>query len=231
MSANHSLILFEGDILSRLPEVLECFGLHTTGQTETAKGLSEIWEYTNYPRKNKPKNVVHKAVLYNGIWTAVLDREMNMVLNQERCEYCAKKFNIKVFGYLVETVSGTCALYMYQPEKVRGLNIQNFEVLEDFGEPLPQETGITTQELFEDGMMRISRRMGFSDSLFAHPTSRVYVVGAEDPELSNVLERIHSSAVKHPRSSAASANLAHKRQEIHTVPPTTRLEKPWWKLW
>jgi len=230
MSANHSLLLFEGDIFSHLPEVLDCFGLHAVGQMETAKGLAEIWEYTNYPRKNRPRNVVHKAVLYNGIWTAILDREMNMVLNQEKCEQCAKKFNIKIFGYIVESVSGTCALYLYQPEKIRGLNIQNFEVLEDYGEPLPQEAGITPQEMFEDGMMRISRRMGFSDSLFAHPTSKVYIVGAEDPELSSVIEKMHSSVVKHPRAAAASVQLGHKRQELHT-PPVTRLEKPWWKLW
>ncbi|MCL2744306.1 MAG: hypothetical protein FWE67_10680 [Planctomycetaceae bacterium] len=216
-------------MISQLPEVFEYFGLHSTGQMEVVKGLAEIWEHTNYPRKNRPKNVVHKAVLYNGIWTAILDREMNMVLKQENCEECAKKLGIKIFGYLVETVSGTCALYLYQPEKIRGLNIQNFEVLEDFGSPLPQEAGITPQEMFGDGMMRISRRMGFSDSLFAHPTSKVYVAGAEDPDLSSVIEKMQSSVVKHPRASAA-VHLGHKRQETH-APPVTRLEKPWWKLW
>ncbi|MDR0870264.1 MAG: hypothetical protein LBN39_05665, partial [Planctomycetaceae bacterium] len=141
MSANHSLLLFEGDLTPVLPELFQCFGYMTTGTVEYAKGLHEIWEFTAWPRKGHPRNTVHKGVLYNGTWTAVLDREMAMVLDQEKCTDCAKHFNVKIFAYLIENVSDSCALYMYSPEKIRGLNIQNREILEDFGEPLPQEAG------------------------------------------------------------------------------------------
>lgn len=223
MSANHSLILFQGDITHQLHEIFDCFELHTTGTVETAKGLAEIWEYTNWPRRGRPKHVVHKAILFNGIWTAVLDREMNMILDQEKCEVCAKKYGIKIFGYLIESVSGTCAIYLYAPVKTRGLNIQNFEILEDFGDPLPQESGITPEEMLEDGTMRISRRMGFSDSLFAHPTSKIQIVGVEDPHRSQVLEQIQT----HP-----SHNDGKNGHRGHAaVAPVNRVEKPWWKLW
>ncbi len=224
MSANHSLVLFEGDVTAILPSVFESFGLKTVGTVETAKGLAEIWEYTNWPRRGRPRNVVHKGVLYNGTWTAVLDREMSMITDQEKCEECASKFKIKIFGYMIESVSGTCALYLYTPEKARGLNIQNFEVVEDFGEPLPQESGITTTEMLQDGPMRISRRMGFSDSLFAHPTSRVLVVGMEDPMRTQALEK----------SNAAFATVGGKgphQAKLPTSTPVSRPEKPWWKLW
>ncbi len=223
MSANHSLILFEGDVVPMLPTVFECFGLKTVGTVETAKGLAEIWEYTNWPRRGRPRNVVHKGVLFNGTWTAVLDREMNMITDQEKCEECARKFKIKIFGYMIESVSGTCAIYLYSPGKVRGLDIQNFEVMEDFGEPLPQESGIETSDMLKDGPMRISRRLGFSDSLFAHPTSKVLVYGVEDPVRTQTLER----------STAAFATAGGKgpRGKIPDKPPTNRPEKPWWKLW
>lgn len=221
MSANHSLILFEGDLTSRLPEVFECFGMTVTGNVETAKGLAEIWEYTNWPRRGRPKGVVHKGVLFNGTWTAVLDREMSMVLDQEKCETCAVRFGIKIFGYMIESVSGTCALYLYDPYKVRGLNVQNFEVLEDYGDPLPQESGILPEEMLGDGAMRVSRRMGFSDSLFAHPTSKILIVGMEDPMRSRILESNHHATTKQK---------PERRRE--PVPaPVHRVEKPWWKLW
>lgn len=220
MSANHSLVLFEGDVRADLSAIFECFDLSIAGEPETAQGLAEIWEYTNWPRKGRPRHVVHKAILYNGLWTAVLDREMTMILDEEKCETCAKKFGIKIFGYMIESVSGTCALYLYCPYKIRGLNIQNFEVLEDFGNPLPQESGLQPEDMLEDGAMRVSRRLGFSDSLFAHPTSKVQVVGLEDPVRSAVLERMQSST-----------NHKAPRRPQPVPQPVNRLEKPWWKLW
>lgn len=221
MSANHSLLLFEGDLTAMLPAVFDCFGMRTTGNIETAKGLAEIWEHTNWPRRGRPKHFVHKGVLFNGTWTAVLDREMNMVLDQERCEYCAKKFEIKIFGYMIENVSGSCALYLYAPEKVRGLNIQNFEVIEDFGDPLPQESGITVDEMLEDGAMRVSRRLGFSDSLFAHPASKVLIVGMEDPA--------RAQAVQQRNSTEGSKSKPNGKPSKPT--PQSPPEKPWWRLW
>jgi hypothetical protein len=218
MSANHSLILFAGDMTSQLSSVFSCFGYRTTGTVEVAKGLPQIWEYTNWPRRSRPHNVVHKAVLYNGTWTAVLDREMVMILDQEKCMACASQFKITIFGYMIESISGTCAFYLYSPEKKRGLNIQNFEILEDFGEPLPQEAGITTEEMLADGTMRISRRMGFSDSLFAHPTSKVLIFGMEDPTRTQTYKQ--SLAAPHKQSKYA-----------EVIEPVHRIEKPWWKLW
>jgi len=222
MSANHSLILFEGDVTRRFTGIFDCFGLKFTGNVERATGLAEIWECTGWPRKGKPRNHIHKAALYNGMWTAVLDREMSMILDQEKCMKCAQRAKIKIFGYMVESVSGSCAMYYYTPEKVRGVNVQNFEVLENFGDPLPQEEGITLQDMLDDGAMRISRRIGFSDSLFAHPTSKVLILGLEDP-LRGAADKERTEV------------LAAKTQQRSKVPlpkkPESRLEKPWWRLW
>ena len=221
MSANHSLILFEGDVTKNFAGVFDCFGLKFTGGIEYANGLAEIWECTGWPRKGRPRNHIHKAALYNGMWTAVLDREMTMILDQEKCKACAKRWKIKVFGYMVESVSGSCAMYYFtsEGEKIRGLNVQNLEVLEDFGTPLPQEEGISTQDMLDDGAMRISRRLGFSDSLFAHPTSKVLIVGMEDPQ---------REAADQERSGV----LTSKGQNRSSVQkPENRVEKPWWKLW
>ena len=202
-----------------LPAVFDCFDLKTVGTTETAKGLAELWDFTNWPRRGRPRNVVHKGVLYNGTWTAVLDREMTMIVDQEKCEACASKFNLKIFGYMIESVSGTCGLYLYAPERVRALNIQNFEIMEDFGDPLPQEEGVTTEEMLVDGPMRICRKMGFSDSLFAHPKSRVFIVGMEDPMRTHTLEKTPSGIGKAPG-----------KQTIPSSPAKPQ-DKPWWKFW
>jgi len=224
MSANHSLILFEGDVTKNFTGIFDCFGLKFTGGIERANGLAEIWECTGWPRKGRPRNYIHKAALYNGMWTAILDREMTMILDQEKCRACAKRWNIKVFGYMVESVSGSCAMYYFTSEgdTIRGLNIQNFEVLEDFGEPLPQEEGISMDDMLNDGAMRISRRLGFSDSLFAHPASKVLIIGMEDPQ---------REAADKERSSVLMAKASHRSGVQPPKKPETRVEKPWWKLW
>ena len=220
MSANHSLILFEGDVQKNFAGIFDCFGLKFTGEIERATGLAEIWEYTGWPRKGKPRNHIHKAALYNGMWTAVLDREMTMILNQEQCEECAERWQINIFGYMIESVSGSCVMYYFTPKKVRGLNIQNYEVLEDFGQPLPQEEGISIEDMLKDGAMRISRRIGFSDSLFAHPTSKVLILAMEDPQ---------REATDRHRSAIQAAQ--HRSEVQQTQKPENRLEKPWWRLW
>ena len=220
MSANHSLILFEGDVTRNFAGIFDCFGLKFTGDIERATGLAEIWECTGWPRKGKPRNHIHKAALYNGMWTAVLDREMTMILNQEQCAKCAERCKIKVFGYMIESVTGSCVMYYFAPQKVRGLNIQNFEVLEDFGEPLPQEEGVSAEEMLSDGAMRISRRIGFSDSLFAHPTSKVQILALEDPQ---------REAADQERSAILAAQ--HRTGTQSPQKPESRPEKPWWKLW
>ena len=222
MSANHSLILFEGDVTQNFSGIFDCFGLKFTGGIERANGLAEIWEFTGWPRKGKPRNLIHKAALYNGMWTAILDREMTMILDLEKCEACAKRWKIKIFGYMIESVSGSCAMYYFTPEKVRGLNIQNFEVLENFGTPLPQEEGVTTQDMLDEGAMRVSRRLGFSDSLFAHPTSRVLILALEDPQ---------REAADHERSSIIMTKQQHRSGGQPPKKPESRPEKPWWKLW
>jgi len=232
MSANHSLILFEGDVTKNFSGILGCFGLTLIDDTERANGLSEIWECTGWPRKGRPRNYIHKAALFNGMWTAILDREMTMILDQERCINCAKQWNIKIFGYMIEAVSGSCAMYHFTPEKVRGLNIQNFEVLEDFGTPLPHEEGVTMEEMLGDGAMRISRRIGFSDSLFAHPASKVLILAMEDPKREAAdQERSEHLAAQQQRSGVHPP----QKQSTGTRPPSKKMEtelgKPWWKFW
>lgn len=221
MSANHSLILVEGDITDSLDVVFGCFGLQITGNIELAKGLAEIWDLTNWPRRGKPRHHVHKAILFNGTWTAILDREMNMILNEASCIQCAMALQTRVFGYIAEHVSATAGIFYFAPKKKRALSIQNKELVEDFGEPLPQESGVTFDKMLEDGPMRISRRMGFSDSLFAHPASKVMIVGMEDPVRSATVAAGTSTYV---------TGLVH-RPTVKVPPPVDRLGKPWWKLW
>jgi hypothetical protein len=72
-----------------------------------------------------------------------------------------------------------------------------------------------------DGVMRVSRRLGFSDALFAHPASRVQIVGMEDPLRTQAMELLEARRTNHGQRPKPEPRPA----------PVSRIEKPWWKLW
>ena len=204
MSAHQSVILFGGDLSGRLSELFAAFGYKMTGASECVPGGDLVWQRTNYPQRGKPREIVYKAVLCNGAWTAVLDREMVMIVNGKSCEEFAARAGITVFGYIAEGASGTYAIYKYAPKKVRELFVQEGKVLTDFGGSLPEEEGFANESLFEDGIYRIMERVGFPDSLFADSASKVSIVELDE-----------ASFAKAPKANA----------------PKPKLSRPWWKFW
>jgi len=208
MSTHHSLVLLEGDVIEKLPEIFACFGYKMTDYTETVTGIEAVWERTNWPLRNRPKDTVHKAVLCNGRWTAVLDREMTIISRKKDCEKCAEQFGIKIFGYFSESVSGSCGYYFYHPNLIREFTMSNHEILEDNGDRLPGEENVHPETLIDNGVMLIARHFGFSDTLFGAKDSKVFIVELEFQLESKNLDLSYNPSVRPPQPN-----------------------KPWWKLW
>lgn len=208
MSTHHSLIMIEGNRVAELPEIFRCFDYEMTDFQETVTGMETIWEKTNWPRRSRPRDTVHKAVLSNGKWTAVLDREMSIITKTKQCEECAEKFNAHLFGYFAESVSGSCGFYYFTPKLVREFFMQDNEIVTDEGEPLPQEKGLINQDIIEHGVMTIARHMGFPDTLFGDPKGKILIV-----EL-----RFH----------LANKNLDLTHNPSHRKPEE---KKSWWRFW
>jgi len=75
------------------------------------------------------------------------------------------------------------------------------------------------------GAMRISRRIGFPDSLFAHKSSGVLILAMEDPQ---------REAADQERSSVLMGQNRSGTQSLQKQPPPNpeiQPKKPWWKLW
>lgn len=208
MSTHHSLVMFEGNKISLLSQLFQCFDYEMTDFQETISGMETIWEKTNWPRRRRPRDTVHKAVLSNGKWTAVLDREMSIITKTEKCEACAEKFNCKIFGYFAESVSGSCGFYYFTPKLVREFFMQDNAIVINEGEPLVQEKGLINQDIIDYGVMSIARRMGFPDTLFGEPKAKVLIV-----ELQFYL---------------ANKNLDFTYNPSHRKPEE---KKNWWRFW
>ena len=208
MSTHHSLVLFQGDVTHRLPEIFQCFGYTVTDHVEIVTGMETIWERTNWPLRSRPRDTVHKAVLCNGPWTGVLDREMSIITKKKNCEQCAKEFGIKIFGYFSESVSGSCGFYLFNPTLEREFFMQDNVVLVDDGDPLPEEAGLTLDSVIESGVMAIARNLGFPDTLIGDPKIKVKIV-----ELHFMLESKNLDLTHNP---------SHRKPEE---------KKNWWRFW
>lgn len=248
MGANHSVILFEGDHTQRLADVVSHFGLRATGFTDRASGLAEIWDRTNWPCKGRPRECVHKAVIVSGGWTAVLDREMTMILNEAACEACARAFRIRVLGYFVEDVSQSAGFFLYGPTKLRAVNIQNDDLVENSGAVLAEEKGIPYERFLEDGAIRVARRFGFSDADFANPHNHSLIIEVVDPIRKQAVENqkregelpstsrtdyggasgIHVEASGFHSLRPENVNASRNKKKGSAPPPQN---KPWWKVW
>lgn len=208
MSTHHSLILFEGDRMSQLPEIFRYFNYEMTDFKEMVSGMETIWEKTNWPLRGRPRDTVHKAVLTNGTWTAVLDREMSIITKKKACQACATDLGIKIFGYFAESVSGSCAYYYFTPKLVREFVMQDKEIIIDEGDPLPEEQGIENYDIIEVGVMLIARHLGFPDTLFGEPKAKVLIA-----ELQFHLDN---------------KNLDFNHNPSHRKPEE---KKNWWRFW
>ncbi|MGL4944178.1 MAG: hypothetical protein ACRC46_13435 [Thermoguttaceae bacterium] len=241
MGANHSVVLLEGDHTQRLSEVMSLFGLEVTHFTDRASGLAEIWDRTNWPCKGRPRECVHKAVIMSGPWTAVLDREMSMILNVAACEECASKLGTRIIGYFVEDVSQSAGFFFYAPHKVRAINIQNDEMIENFGDVLPEEKGIPYDQLLEDGVIRIARRFGFIDAAFANPRGHSLIVEVIDPHRKAAIKQQQKSSQR--EDYGGSSGIYVEASGLHSLRPDSNKQKgkkpapppqpdkPWWKVW
>ncbi len=181
-----------------------------TGANEIVEGGDPVWNRTRYPRPGKPREIVYKAILANGRWTAVLDREMVMIVSCQRCEQFAAANHASILGCIAEGTSGTYAVYRYEPKKVRGLLVVDGTVHEDHGSPLPEEEGITKDSIFEDDIFKILERAGFPVDLFGDPSSKILVA------------ELDGSAFAAPAKVPAPPMLP--------PPPPQTPARPWWKI-
>ncbi len=76
--------------------------------------------------------------------------------------------------------------------------MQDDEVIEDDGPLLPEEKGVSTDDLIENGVMLIARHFGFSDALFGAPDSRVLIVELQFQLANKNLDLEHDPSHKKP---------------------------------
>ena len=205
MSLHMGVLMARGDHRDDLQAVFAPFNYRWTDRTEAVPTWRAALDAMSFPRSDRPRHLVHKAVCLASGWTVILDPELLMFSEDLPCTELATRLGQPVFGAVCEGTSATYGFSYFNPDRQRSFLVSDSEVLEDSGLPLEAEAGITLSELFEDDVLLIMKRVGV-DYLSLERLSGFLVVE---------LDESHLAAAAPP-----------------VVPPAAPTsKKPWWKLW
>jgi hypothetical protein len=203
MSLSASVVAVKADARDSIREVLEMFAQRPL-EMRPVPGWEAALEAMRYPRDDSPRTTVHKAVTLCGGWTVVMDPEMLMAVDADACARLSERFRAPVFAMICQGTSGTYAFSWYNAGQRRRFWLSDGEVMEDDGDPIPEEAGIDLRSLFEDGVLLIMERAGLRYADLESASS--FEVWA--------LDESHLMASK-----------------AQPPAPRQRGAKPWWKVW
>ncbi|MDG9669386.1 hypothetical protein ONV78_16720 [Hahella sp. CR1] len=149
------------------------------------------------------KKTIYKEVASINGWTVILDSDLCMTEDTDRIRSISEKLNTPVFSMVCESVSGTYG-FSYTDQGVhRSYCLEGGTIIEDIGQPIPQERDIKLTELFETDVIGLLSRIGVSSlDIQNHSDFEVWEL-----EYTNPLEENH----------------------LHTSLPSSK--NPWWKFW
>ena len=208
MSLHIGLLMIKGNHLAHLDEVLESFNYHGTGNDRDVAQWDEAASYLSNWMLTRSR--VLKAACFHQGWTVIFDPEMVMASDEDACQALSTTAQARVFGMTCEGASNTYAFSLFDGKKIRGYFAVDGEVFEDFGDPLPEESGLNSDKAyFEDDILEIMQRIGMNyDKVIGESTHFVIKELDEGDENPSELPP----------------------QEINQEDPD-KPKKPWWQFW
>jgi hypothetical protein len=159
VSLSASLLLVRADARDTMRDVFELFKQKPLGMQPVPSWQAAL-EAIRYPRADSPRTTVHKAVAVCRDWTVVLDPELLMAADADACARLSERFRAPVFAMICQGTSGTYAFSWHDADRRRRFWVSDGEVIEDDGDPIPEEDGINLAGLFEDDVLLIMERVG-----------------------------------------------------------------------
>ena len=157
MSMHASLLMIEGNHLDRLKEIFEDFGYADTGQDKVVGQFEDLpavdqWVISRTRERN--------TGFFSQGWTVIMNA-MVMLAYEETCSQLSKKLNSRIFGMVCEGTSGSYGFWLYDRDKKRSFLSTDGEITDNFGEPLPGESALNKNDIFEDDILLLMKSLGF----------------------------------------------------------------------
>ena len=159
MSLHTGLLMINTDVRDNLSDIFSRFDYVPVGSTKV-NSFERAGQEMSYPRPDKPRNLVHKAVAIIEGWTVIIDPEMAMALEKELCTELSTELGVKIFSMICEGASGTYSFMLTENGEQRVFLSIEGEIHESKGSPIPEEEGINLETLFQDDVLLIMDKLG-----------------------------------------------------------------------
>lgn len=203
MGLHTSILMIEGNYLSRLDKIFKDFEYLDTGNDREVTNWDDMIQILSNWELSQSR--VLKATCLQQGWSVIFDPEMVMFADEERCSKVSSGYKTRLFGMICESTSGTYGFNLYDNQKVRGFLSVDGEVFEDYGMPLQEEAELDKLQVFASDILKIMKGIG---------------VDYNRLEMAN---RFIVKELDEVKDSASTMNTSK--------PTLSQSQKSWWRFW
>ncbi|WP_276480204.1 hypothetical protein [Paraflavitalea pollutisoli] len=204
------LIAIKGDHIDQLTTIFGFFNLTDTGKEEVLTSWEAAENIIDDEYMNPADGLQRRIVWVDNGWTIIEDYSFLLCMDEEAMATVSRTFKTPVFSLQTIGTSGCYGFHYYHLEKLRSFFNEDGKVVDNFGKPLPEETGYNfNTDAFYDDIHGLARNLGIN--------------------LDNAAN-VGRYIVKHLSDNTAVDFLAPQSLQ-QQQPDHTAVRKPWWKIW
>lgn len=162
MGYSKSIIAIKGNHVDKADQIFKTFKYFDLGNDKQFGNWPDAASYLfdNF-MKLAEDDIAIRGIWSNGTWTVICDPEMVDIMEEDMIEDLSLKLKAKVFTLLIHNTSGTYEFACYEEEKLRHFQLFEGVVVENEGEPLPEEASLNINEkITEQDLIALAANLG-----------------------------------------------------------------------
>lgn len=212
MSLTSGLIAIKGEHLDNLSMILSFYQMVDTEENQFVGNWDEALAIVTDLQAPAQGDTSEKHVIWSDKgWTLIEDMTLIMCANEEALLGISQHLSTPVFSLATQGTSNCFGFWYFDNVKRRSFYIEDCAIVDDFGEPLPEEAGFKINEdAFYDDIHGVAKAFG------------VDWEGAESLHAFTVKKLDYKDEIRQGMLAAIAEHAAAKAAEK---------KKPWWQLW
>lgn len=162
MGYSNSIIAIKGNHIDKADQIFKTFKYFDLGNDKQFGNWPDAASYLfdNFLKLTN-EDIAIRGIWSSGAWTIICDPEMIDIMEEDMIEDLSVKLKVEVFTFLIHSTSGTYEFAKYEEEKQRHFQLFEGVVVENEGEPLPEETGLHINEkITEQDLIALAGKLG-----------------------------------------------------------------------
>ncbi|HVW62820.1 MAG TPA: hypothetical protein VHC48_22365 [Puia sp.] len=212
MSMTSGLIAIKGEHLDKLPEILAFYQMVDTKENQSVDDWREALAIVTDLQAPAPGDTSEKHVVWSDKgWTLIEDMTLIMCANEKALSEISRHLSTPVLSLVTQGTSNCFGFWYFDNIKRRSFYIEDRAIVDNFGEPLPEEAGFNfNEDAFYHDVHGVAKAFGVdwegAGTLYAFTVKRLD----------------YKEEVRQGMLAAIAKHAAAKAEEK---------KKPWWKIW